>query len=178
MRIGNSLPAHPDPTDPNNAAPRLHSLSSYRFTHLIEINSHSLFSKWFSESGKLVTKLFDDIKLVLEHRTSLVCLLIDEVESIAFARDSVSANEPSDSLRVVNAVLTQLDQIRHRPNLLVLTTSNLTATIDVAFMDRADIKQFIGHPTAEAIYAIYLSAIRELVRVGGLQPSVSIRCVS
>lgn len=143
-----------------------HTSHSYRFTHLIEINSHSLFSKWFSESGKLVMKLFDDIKTMLEHSSSLVCLLIDEVESIAFARSSVSSNEPSDSLRVVNAVLTQLDQIRHHPNVLVLTTSNLTTTIDVAFMDRADIKQFIGNPTVQAIVAIYMSAIRELQRVG------------
>lgn len=141
-------------------------LCSYRFTHLIEINSHSLFSKWFSESGKLVMKLFDEIKGVLEHEGSLVCLLIDEVESIAFARESVSANEPSDSLRVVNALLTQLDQIRHRPNVLVLTTSNLTSTIDVAFVDRADIRQFIGHPTVEACFAIYVSAIAELMRAG------------
>ena len=30
--------------------------------HLVEINSHSLFSKWFSESGKLVMRLFDGIR--------------------------------------------------------------------------------------------------------------------
>lgn len=35
-------------------------------------------------------KLFDEIRKVLEHKQSLVCLLIDEVESIAFARDTVS----------------------------------------------------------------------------------------
>lgn len=111
-------------------------------------------------------KLFDEIKDMLLYPHTLVCLLIDEVESIAFARGSVSANEPSDSLRVVNAVLTQLDQIKHNPNLLVLTTSNLTGTIDEAFMDRADIKQYIGPPNVEAVYTIYLSAIRELIRAG------------
>lgn len=109
-------------------------------------------------------KLFDDIKKVLEHEESHVCLLIDEVESIAFARQSVSENEPSDSMRVVNALLTQLDQIRHHPNLLVLTTSNMTASIDGAFMDRADIKQFVGHPSQRAILSIFRSAVRELLR--------------
>ena len=29
----------------------------YEFGQLVEINSHSLFSKWFSESGKLVQKM-------------------------------------------------------------------------------------------------------------------------
>lgn len=116
------------------------------------------------QSGKLVMKLFDDIDKVLEHDQSHVCLLIDEVESIAFSRQSVSENEPSDSMRVVNALLTQLDQIRHHSNLLVLTTSNMTASIDPAFMDRADIKQFVGHPSARAIRSIFQSAIGELVR--------------
>ena len=34
-----------------------------RFPHaqLIEVNAHSLFSKWFSESGKLVSRLFAKI---------------------------------------------------------------------------------------------------------------------
>jgi SpoVK/Ycf46/Vps4 family AAA+-type ATPase len=34
-----------------------------RFAHgqLIEVNAHSLFSKWFSESGKLVSRLFAKI---------------------------------------------------------------------------------------------------------------------
>lgn len=31
----------------------------------MEVNAHSLFSKWFSESGKLVNKLFDTIKVGL-----------------------------------------------------------------------------------------------------------------
>lgn len=139
-------------------------MDRYQFVHLVEINSHSLFSKWFSESGKLVMKLFAKIVDLIEHQGSLVVVLIDEVESIAYARDSVSSHEPSDSLRVVNAVLTQLDQIRKYPNVLILTTSNLTSAIDLAFLDRADIKQFIGNPNAEAILEIYSSAIKELMR--------------
>lgn len=127
--------------------------------------------------------LFDEIKKILNHKQSLVCLLIDEVESIAFSRGAVSgmfrmlcyeynklnwlfflANEPSDSLRVVNAVLTQLDQIRHYPNLIVLTTSNLTSSIDPAFIDRADITQFIDHPSHLAIFKIYMSSIDALIQ--------------
>lgn len=117
------------------------------------------------QSGKLVLKLFANIKEVAEHKDSLVIILIDEVESIAYARESISTNEPSDSLRVVNAVLTQLDQLRKYSNVLVLTTSNLTSTIDIAFIDRADLKQFIGEPSVEAIYEIYKSSIDELMNV-------------
>lgn len=40
------------------------------------------------KSGKLVMKLFEKIRDVVENRSHLVCVLIDEVESIAFARSS------------------------------------------------------------------------------------------
>lgn len=46
--------------------------------------------------------MFATIKEVAEDQDSLVIILIDEVESIAYARESIS-QEPSDSLRVVNA---------------------------------------------------------------------------
>ena len=50
--------------------------SSYSHIALIEINSHSLFSKWFSESGKLVMKLFDYIhELLLDPSTMLFILI-------------------------------------------------------------------------------------------------------
>uniref|UniRef100_A0A2A4JKX0 Uncharacterized protein n=1 Tax=Heliothis virescens TaxID=7102 RepID=A0A2A4JKX0_HELVI len=71
----------------------------------------------------------------------------DEVESLAHARRAaLSGLEPSDSIRAVNALLTQLDRLRRRPNALVLTTSNVTGAIDVAFVDRADIKRRVARP--------------------------------
>lgn len=111
-------------------------------------------------------KMFAEIKLLLDNPEALVCVLIDEVESLAHARkSSVSGTEPSDSIRVVNALLTQLDHIKRYPNVLILTTSNVTEAIDLAFVDRADIKQYIGHPSEIAIYKIYQSCIKELVKV-------------
>lgn len=73
------------------------------------------------------------------------------------------------------AVLTQLDQIRKYPNVLILTTSNLTSAIDLAFLDRADIKQFIGNPNAEAIFEIYSSAINELIRTKIIFSKINLR---
>jgi SpoVK/Ycf46/Vps4 family AAA+-type ATPase len=142
----------------------------YQFTHLFEINSHSLFSKWFSESGKLVAKMFQQIQEVIEIPSSLVVVLIDEVESIAFARGNISTNEPSDSVRVVNSVLTQLDKIKKYPNVLIITTSNLTKSIDLAFLDRADIIKFLENPSTDAIFKIISSAIVELAQKGVIIP--------
>ncbi|KAL7748452.1 Pachytene checkpoint protein 2 [Sorochytrium milnesiophthora] len=139
---------------------------------LIEINTHSLFSKYFSESGKLVASLFREVESRAQAPGAFVCLLIDEVESLSAARKSAAnASEPSDAIRVVNALLTQIDQLRRHRNVLLLTTSNVTGAIDLAFIDRADIKQYIGRPSAKAIYAILASCITELVRAGVVQPA-------
>ncbi len=53
---------------------------SCRFRHgqLVEVNAHSLFSKWFSESGKLVSRLFAKImelvSIAQQHRRMLQSL--------------------------------------------------------------------------------------------------------
>ncbi|KAL5020851.1 hypothetical protein ScPMuIL_000006 [Solemya velum] len=144
----------------------------YTYGQLIEINSHSLFSKWFSESGKLVMKMFQKIQEMIDDPEALVCVLIDEIESLTAARKStLSGNEPSDAIRVVNALLTQLDQIKRYPNVMILTTSNVTGAIDLAFVDRADIKQYIGLPLPKAIFKIYHSCINELMRSGIIMPA-------
>lgn len=71
----------------------------------------------------------------------LCCVVIDEVESLTAARSAASSgNEPSDAIRVVNALLTQLDQLRRYSNVLIVATSNVTEAIDGAFVDRADLK--------------------------------------
>ncbi|XP_022099590.1 pachytene checkpoint protein 2 homolog [Acanthaster planci] len=144
----------------------------YSYGQLIEINSHSLFSKWFSESGKLVMKMFQKIQELIDDQDALVCVLIDEVESLTAARkSSLNGTEPSDAIRVVNALLTQIDQIKRHPNVLILTTSNVTEAIDLAFVDRADIKQYIGPPSPSACFKIYHSCINELMRARIISPA-------
>ncbi|KAG6747116.1 hypothetical protein POTOM_049496 [Populus tomentosa] len=158
--------------------------SRYPQCQLIEVNAHSLFSKWFSESGKLVAKLFQKIQEMIEEENNLVFVLIDEVESLAAARKAaLSGSEPSDSIRVlpllstpklmsdffnevVNALLTQMDKLKASPNVIILTTSNITAAIDIAFVDRADIKAYVGPPTLQARYEILRSCLQELLRTG------------
>ncbi|XP_009604467.1 pachytene checkpoint protein 2 homolog [Nicotiana tabacum] len=146
--------------------------SRYPQSQLVEVNAHSLFSKWFSESGKLVAKLFSKIQEMVEEENNLVFVLIDEVESLAAARKAaLSGSEPSDSIRVVNALLTQLDKLKSAPNVIILTTSNITAAIDIAFVDRADIKAYVGPPTLQARYEILRSCLQELLRTGVLSNS-------
>ncbi len=91
--------------------------------------------------------------------------MIDEVESLTRSR-SETKNEPSDGLRVVNALLTQIDQLKAYSNVLVLATSNLRSTIDDAFLDRADVAYEVGLPTQATAYDILRSSIVELQTKG------------
>lgn len=77
-----------------------------------------------------------------------------------------SVNEVSDVIRVINTFLTGLDKLRTRPNILVMTTSNLVENIDGAFLDRVDIKQYIGLPEIQAIYTMLRGCVLELIRCG------------
>jgi SpoVK/Ycf46/Vps4 family AAA+-type ATPase len=100
-------------------------------------------------------------------------ILIDEVESLTAARQAALSNsEPSDSIRVVNAIITQLDILKNKKNVLIMTTSNITEAIDLAFLDRADIKQFIGNPSCAARLKILSDCVEELYRVGLIECSL------
>lgn len=149
---------------------------SIRFSHeyaksvLVEVNAHSLFSRYFSESPKTVSKLFRRIHELIDSGDSLVFVMIDEVESLAAARTSaLGGSDPSDAIRVVNALLTHIDALKSQPNVLVLVTSNITKSIDLAFVDRADIKCYIGPPGLRARYEILRSSVLELMHCGLLE---------
>ena len=145
---------------------------SHRFdtAQLLDIQSHSLFSKWFSTSGKLINRLFDLVKeMVQENPNTLVCVLLDEVESLAATRSELGG-DPADSMRAVNALLTCLDRLKAFPNVLILATTNMTAKVDAAFCDRADLMLFVGNPTQDARHEILRTCLVELQRVGLVQP--------
>ncbi|XP_034245789.1 pachytene checkpoint protein 2 homolog [Thrips palmi] len=146
----------------------------YSCGQLLEVNSHSLFSKWFSESGKLVMRMFSKVKDLVENPNALVIVLIDEVESLTHSRSSSGGVEPSDAIRTVNAVLTQIDELKKYPNVLIMATSNVTDAIDLAFVDRADIKQYIGPPPVKGIYKILSSCVAELSKANIITPKEEI----
>jgi len=141
----------------------------YQHTYLIEVNSQAIFSKWFSESARMVGKLFDLIFDLASSNDTLVLVLVDEVESLASSRTRSSSSEPSDALRVVNYIQPQLDRLKNFSNALLLCTSIVTEILDTAFLDRADFKLFIGPPSTEAFYEMLRSAMTDLMRVGIVQ---------
>ncbi|PYH99922.1 cytochrome c1 [Aspergillus ellipticus CBS 707.79] len=140
----------------------------YPRSKLFEINAYSLGSKFFGESGKLVSRMFENIELLLEEEEdTFVCVFIDEIETLAPRRDrALRGNEPFDAIRAVNALLTGLDKLKEHPNVIVVCTSNLITALDQAFLDRVDIKQHIPQLSTRPIYKIYKDCLEELGRHG------------
>ncbi|KAM5461170.1 hypothetical protein MferCBS49748_007306 [Microsporum ferrugineum] len=129
---------------------------------LVEINAYSLGSKFFSESGKLVAKMFGIVEDMLEDEPdTLVCVFIDEVETMTAQREqTLSGNDPLDAMRAVNSLLMALDRLRHHPNV-----------VDSAFLDRVDIKQLIPPPSEIGVYEIFRSCLESLSRCGLIEGS-------
>lgn len=70
-------------------------------SRFLEVNSHTMLSKWFGESSKLVGDLFQHIVTLASVGSSLTVVLIDEVETLAGSREKASSgNECGDVLRV------------------------------------------------------------------------------
>jgi hypothetical protein len=138
---------------------------SLNFHHLC---TSTLLSKFFGESSQRIKLLFDS--LLADSRSSpktFSIVLIDEIDSLAASRSSASERgEVGDAVRAANALLTGLDTILGIPNVLVLCTSNLTDTLDEAFLDRCGKHVVIPPPSACAMYEILKHELAILWRVG------------
>jgi SpoVK/Ycf46/Vps4 family AAA+-type ATPase len=78
-----------------------------------------------------VEKTFDHVLKIATEESIFVAVLIDEVETIAGSRErSVAGNDTTDALRATNQLLTALDRIRHRSNVIVFCTSKLTPSLE------------------------------------------------
>ena len=72
---------------------------------LIEINTNAMLSKFFGESGKNIGTTFERIYNASQDPNCLICVVMDEVETIAGSRErSTSGLECSDGLRVGHSV--------------------------------------------------------------------------
>jgi pachytene checkpoint protein 2 len=103
-------------------------------------------------------------RMCQEGPEKFICVLIDEVESIAGSRHAVmQRSESQDSLRATNALLTGLDRTRGYPNVIFLCTSNMLESLDSAFVDRCGLKRSIDPPSLASQYEILKSRTQKLI---------------
>jgi pachytene checkpoint protein 2 len=97
---------------------------------LLELNTSSMFTKWFGESPGLVDQAFKTAFDAAADPSNFICLMIDEIESIAGCREhSLGAQEVADAARVTSQLLIALDKMRQMPNMLMLCTTNLLSAV-------------------------------------------------
>lgn len=109
----------------------------------ILINGPELLNKYVGESERAVRELFQ------RARSSTPCILFfDEMDSLVPRRDGASSDA---GVRVVNALLTELDGVQDRSGIYVIGTTNRPDMIDAAMLrpGRLSIRIFIDLPTED-----------------------------
>jgi AAA+ superfamily predicted ATPase len=107
-------------------------------------------------------------------------LVVDEVESLAIHRGSVSLEaNPVDVHRTTDAVLTALDLLADLcPNVVTVVTTNFPDLVDAALRSRADVTITVPLPAPEAIVEILQSTLRAWAeRYPGLKAVVDDRAI-
>lgn len=150
--------------------------NTYKTTKLIQIKTAVLLSKYYSESAKHVDEIFNMIISICEERPDgFICVLIDEVESIASSREfSTQHGESLDSMRATNALLTGLDRTAGFSNVVFLFTSNMYDALEPAFLDRCGLREFVGPPSMAEQYEILRSVLERLIGCHVILPAVNI----
>lgn len=139
---------------------------TYTATFLVEIHAHSLFSKSITDLGKVISSLFQQIKKLASEKY-LVFVLLDEVESLAVSRKTMlNSADSADTIRAVNSLLSQLDSLNRFTNIFLLSTSNISESLDLAFIDRCDLKILFSNPGYSARYSILNSCFEEMFTKG------------
>lgn len=132
-----------------------------------DLDPHSLPSQLLGESQRGVARLFERTIPDLAERGHPTIILLDEVEALAVSRSRASLEtNPVDVHRATDAVLSGIDHVAAScPNVIFVATTNYAVGVDAAFLSRADLLIEVGLPGAEAMAAILLDTLREVISV-------------
>lgn len=111
--------------------------------HFKTINGPEIMSKYYGESEKQIREIFDEAE-----KNSPAIIFIDEIDSIAPNRDNVSGEAER---RIVAQLLTMMDGLKGRGNVVVIAATNRVNAIDPALRrpGRFDREIAINPPSRE-----------------------------
>ena len=114
-----------------------------------DVKTESILSKYFGESSKLITALYNSAR---NHSPSIVFL--DEFESLSPSRDGEASEA---SRKVLSTLLTELDGLGDKNSnrlLLTLAATNTPWDLDTAVLSRFPRRIYVPLPDAESTKAI------------------------
>lgn len=132
----------------------------------IEVEPHALASAALGRSQQAVRQLLGTV-IAEQAEAGPLIVLLDEVETLAVDRTKLSMEaNPIDVHRATDAVLAQLDHLAARfPNLLFIATSNFPASIDEAFLSRADLIEEVPLPDRDGCRRILADTVLALATI-------------
>jgi AAA+ superfamily predicted ATPase len=128
------------------------------------VNAHTLPSQMLGDSQRNTMNLLERAIPELAEKGHPMVVLVDEVESIAMARDRASSGaDPVDVARATEASLHGLDHLATLGGRIVIfATSNFAQAIDPAFVSRLDLVVDIALPDESTVAAILDDALSEV----------------
>ncbi|MGH7554031.1 MAG: CDC48 family AAA ATPase, partial [Longimicrobiales bacterium] len=111
--------------------------------NFIAAKSSDLLSKWYGESERQVSRLFQRARQVAP-----TVIFIDEIESLAPERGG-GLGEPAVTERVVNTILAEMDGLEELHGVVVIGASNRPALIDPALLRPGRFDELIYVPVPE-----------------------------
>lgn len=127
---------------------------------VIEFAAHEAMSGEHGRTQREVHRVLTEVIPELAG-SEFTVLVVDEVESLAVHRGSVSLEaNPVDVHRTTDAVLTALDLLADvSPNVVTVVTTNFAELVDAAVRSRADVTIKVPLPTPDAITEILRSTL-------------------
>jgi transitional endoplasmic reticulum ATPase len=111
--------------------------------NFIATKSSDLLSKWYGESERQVTRLFQRARQVAP-----TVIFIDEIDSMAPARGG-GLGEPAVTERVVNTLLAEMDGLEELRGVVVIAASNRPALLDPALLRPGRFDDLVYVPVPE-----------------------------
>jgi transitional endoplasmic reticulum ATPase len=111
--------------------------------NFIAVKSSDLLSKWYGESEKQVSRLFQRARQVAP-----TVIFIDEIDSMAPVRGG-GLGEPAVTERVVNTLLAEMDGLEELRGVVVIAASNRPALLDPALLRPGRFDDLIYVPVPE-----------------------------
>jgi transitional endoplasmic reticulum ATPase len=111
--------------------------------NFIATKSSDLLSKWYGESERQVSRLFQRARQVAP-----TVIFIDEIDAMAPARGG-GMGEPAVTERVVNTLLAEMDGLEELRGVVVIAASNRPALIDPALLRPGRFDDLIYVPVPE-----------------------------
>jgi pachytene checkpoint protein 2 len=130
---------------------------------LVTVDPHAFPSELLGRSQRAIATLFAETVPEIADFGHPLVVLIDEVETVAVSRTRASfETNPVDVHRSTDAVLTGLDALAARPDVLVVTTTNHVGAVDEAFLSRVDLHERFALPPLEAVTAILRDTLEQI----------------